>query len=170
MRGIIQRMPAGGGRASIAYVIDALRDEMLAHNFLTSYQFSLATVTPEERWQDWLKSNDRIALEVAPFPAETFLVDVPEPTDAELLAFVQPPDNPDIDYLKRDPQPDFRFGGLNCHRTTPALRRRARSMSSSLKRTTTRSSQKSRAKSPTRKSPSITKRIRIRYSSSWTLA
>ena len=33
MRAIIQRMQAGGGRASIAYIFDALRDEMLARNY-----------------------------------------------------------------------------------------------------------------------------------------
>ncbi len=110
MRGIIKRMQVGGGGATIAYVLDALRDELLARNFITSYQFSLATVTPEERWKDWLQSNDRIVLEAAPFPAEKFLVDVPEPTDAELAAFVEPTEERKYSLLEREPQPDARFG------------------------------------------------------------
>lgn len=112
MKALIKQMNSTGGHVSTAYIFDALRDEMLAHNLLASYQFSLETVTPEERWKDWLRSNDRIVLEAAAFPAEDLLLDVPEPTDEELQAFVQPPDNPKVNLLERDPQPDFFVGGL----------------------------------------------------------
>src|SRR5262245_19245180 len=44
MRPIIERMQFGGQRASIDYVFNALREEMLARNYLASYQFELATV------------------------------------------------------------------------------------------------------------------------------
>jgi hypothetical protein len=87
---------------------DALREEM-GPQLLGRRQFSLATVTPEERWNDWLRVNDRIVLEAAAFPVEKFLVDVPEPTDAQLAAFVEQTDDlgNKYKYLEREPQPDF---------------------------------------------------------------
>lgn len=112
MKQIVHSMQTRGGRTSAATALDALRDEMLARNFLSSYQFALSTVTPEQRWKDWLRSNDRVTLEVAAFPAEDFLVNVPEPTDADLQKFVQPPESPDVDLLKREPQPDMLPGGM----------------------------------------------------------
>ena len=68
-------------------MIDALREEMLAHNYRISHEFAFETVTPQQRWKDWMRVNDRVVVEAAAVPAEMYLADVKEPTDAELTAF-----------------------------------------------------------------------------------
>ena len=166
MRSIIQRMQVGGSRASIDYIIDALRDEMLARNYLASNQFSLATVTPEERWKDWLRVNDRIVLEAAAIPVEKFLVDVTEPTDAELTAFVEKTDDFGTKYKDRESQPDFLPGGMELPSRHPGFRDPAQDRRAIHPRPTTTSfSPRSRTKLPTRKSRSTTRTTRTRCSS-----
>lgn len=44
---------------------------------------------PEQRWQDWKRINDRIALEAATIPVSDFVKDVPDPSEAELRAFYE---------------------------------------------------------------------------------
>ena len=95
------RMPGKNGwRVTNDFMMDALREEMLARNYTASYQFAFETVSPQQRWEDWLKVNDRIVLEAAAVPAESFLVDVPEPTEAQLAEFFEA-------HKQREPQPDF---------------------------------------------------------------
>ncbi|MEX0802558.1 MAG: hypothetical protein WD738_21165 [Pirellulales bacterium] len=114
MRAMLSRMQSGGSGASIDYVIEALREEMLARNFIASHQFAFDTVTPQQRWEDWLSVNDRVVIEAAAIPMERFLVDVPEPTDAELVAFFDKHKN-------REPQPDF-IGQMELPSATPGFR------------------------------------------------
>ena len=48
----------------------------------------------EQRWKDWLRVNDRVVVEAAAIPVESFVVDVPEPTEAgadRVLRRVQEP-------------------------------------------------------------------------------
>ena len=71
------------------FVLDALRDELLKQNFLASYKFSLATQLPQERWEDWLRVNDRVIVEAAGVKSSNFIAEVKEPTDAEVLAFYE---------------------------------------------------------------------------------
>jgi hypothetical protein len=80
--------------------LDALREEMLAHNFLASQQFAFLTATPQQRFQDWLSVNDRIVVEAAALPVESFVDKVPEPTETELAKFFE-------DQREREPQPDL---------------------------------------------------------------
>jgi hypothetical protein len=87
MRAVLSGLQVGGRTASIDFMIDALRDELLAQNFLLSYQFALRTVSPEERWQDWQRVNDRVVVEAAGIPVSSFVVDVSNPTDEELTTF-----------------------------------------------------------------------------------
>src|SRR4029078_6626405 len=61
-RSILNGMQIGGGHASIDYVIDALRDEMLANNFILSQQYAFETITPEQRWKDWRLVNERVVI------------------------------------------------------------------------------------------------------------
>jgi hypothetical protein len=109
MRNVIQRMQVGNQRMTIEMMFDAIREEMLASNFLAGYKFGLLTVTPEELWNDWRRVNDRVVIEAVPIPAEKFIVDVPEPTEAELVAFVEGTDEAGnkYNYLEREPQPDL---------------------------------------------------------------
>lgn len=87
IRAIISSMQLGNRGASVDYILDALREEMLARNYLASYTYALFTELPEDRWRDWLRLNDRVVVEAAAVPAESLLMDVKEPTEAELTAF-----------------------------------------------------------------------------------
>jgi hypothetical protein len=84
MRAILKSMQTG---VTIDYILDALREEMLARNYINSHQFALETVTPDQRFADWRRVNDHVVLEAAALPIEKFEVDVPKPTDEELAAF-----------------------------------------------------------------------------------
>src|SRR6476620_425471 len=114
MRSMLKNVSMGGGRLSTDYVLDALREEMLAHNYLISHEFAFETVTPQQRWKDWLRVNDRIVVEAAGVPAEMYLADVKEPTDAELTAFFEK-------YKDREAMPDF-YGNTEMPSATPGFR------------------------------------------------
>ena len=105
MRDILKNMSTAGGRVSTDYVLDALREEMLAHNYRISHEFAFETVTPQQRWKDWLRVNDRIVAEAAAVPADMYLADVKEPTEAELTAFFDKykdvESSPDLNVLRR---------------------------------------------------------------------
>jgi hypothetical protein len=84
MSGMLKQL---GGGAPVNYIFDAIREEMLARNYLASHSFAFETVTPEQRYEDWLRVNDRVVIEAAPIAAESFLVDVPDPSPTELKGF-----------------------------------------------------------------------------------
>ncbi len=86
MREILNHM-RGGGQVSIDNILASLREEMLARNFVNSNQYAFLTVTPDQAWRDWLRVNDRVVLEAAAIPTDKYLVDVKDPTDAELTEF-----------------------------------------------------------------------------------
>lgn len=87
MRSILKRMNSGGGRATIQFVFDLLREAMLANNYLASHTYVFRTILPEEKWEDWKKVNERVVAEAAPLAVEDFVDEVPDPTDAELAEF-----------------------------------------------------------------------------------
>jgi hypothetical protein len=87
IRDVLGQVQVNGHRASPDYVLDALREYLLQRNYLAGNMFAFDAVMPEQRWEDWLKVNDRVVVEAAAIPAEAFVVDVPEPSDAELTAF-----------------------------------------------------------------------------------
>lgn len=100
MRAIIKRMGSGGGGPSIDYVFSALREELLARNFVASFQFAFETVMPAQRFDDWLRVNDRIVVEAAAVPARQFVVDIPDPSETELAAFF-------AQHADREPRPEM---------------------------------------------------------------
>ena len=102
IRDLLARVQVNGHRASIDYVLDALREELLARNYLAGYMFAFDAVMPQQRWEDWLQVNDRVVVEAAAIPAESFVVDVPDPTAAELTEF--------FDKYKNDPPHMDRIG------------------------------------------------------------
>lgn len=114
IRQIIAASDNRGRGASIDYMLDALREEMLARNFLASYTYAFETELPEDRWRDWLRVNDRIVVEAVPISAESLLPDVKEPSEAELVAFFN-------EYKDREPMPD-RDWGIELPSPNPAFR------------------------------------------------
>ncbi len=115
MRTILSAMQTNGGHVSIDYAIDALREEMLARNYLNSQQFAFETVTPQQRWKDWLRVNDRVVLEAAAIPSESFLVDVKEPSEAEIESFFDK-------YKDRESSPELAYGTTELPSPTPGFK------------------------------------------------
>ncbi len=70
-------------------LFSGLRELMMADFYMSSYSLATMGVTPEERWQDWRRINERIAVEAAVLPATKFLAEVPEPTDSQLQQFYE---------------------------------------------------------------------------------
>jgi hypothetical protein len=109
----------GGSGVPVNYVLDAIREEMLARNYLASHMYAFDTSTPEQRYEDWLRVNDRIVIEAAPVPAESFLVNVPEPTSTELAGYF-------AEHREREPGPSvliFPGGGrMEFPSPTPGFR------------------------------------------------
>ncbi|QDT68335.1 periplasmic folding chaperone [Planctomycetes bacterium MalM25] len=119
MREILTRMgrgSGGGGRATIGFVFDLLREAMLANNYLSSHTFAFRTILPEERWEDWKKVNERIVVEAAPVKTAAFIDEVPEPSEEELVAFYE-------EHRDRQPLPDLLrgYGNLELPSPTPGF-------------------------------------------------
>jgi hypothetical protein len=113
IRQILNALATGGRGPTQDFVLDALRDEMLARNYLASYVFAFDTNLPEQRWRDWLHVNDRVVVEAAAIPAESLLVDVPEPSEAELVAFFN-------EYKDDEPMPQ-RIGNIELPSPDPGF-------------------------------------------------
>jgi len=81
---ILQGMSQGNTRAAERRLFSGLRELLLANSYLTGYGSSLRSVMPEQKWEDWLRVHDQIAVEAVVFPVAKFVSDVPEPTAAEI--------------------------------------------------------------------------------------
>ncbi len=114
MRTILNRM-RGGGRVSIDEILASLKEEMLARNYLNSNQYAFMTVTPDQGWRDWLRVNDRVVLEAAAIPTDKYLVDVKDPTDAELTEFYDK-------YKDQEKGPEVAFGTTELPSARPGFR------------------------------------------------
>ena len=66
-----------------------LRELLLANQYMDSNSSAIRSVLPQERWDDWRRINERVAVDAIRIPAEKFLEQVPEPTEAELKAFYE---------------------------------------------------------------------------------
>ena len=53
-----------------------IRELLLGDFYVNSYHLATRGVVPEERWQDWKRINERIAVEAAILPAKKFLAEV----------------------------------------------------------------------------------------------
>jgi hypothetical protein len=99
MRAVLSNMQTSGGRpVSISYVFDALREAMLANNYFRTNFYAVRTVSPQQRYRDWLRANDRVVVEAAALPVESYLIEVEEPTEAQLKAFYE-------EYKNTEPSP-----------------------------------------------------------------
>ena len=114
MRTILNRM-RGGGRVSIDEILASLKEEMLARNYVNSNQYAFMTVTPDQGWRDWLRVNDRVVLEAAAIPTDKYLVDVKDPTDAELTEFYDK-------YKDQEKGPEVAFGTTELPSARPGFR------------------------------------------------
>ncbi|MGI9429881.1 MAG: hypothetical protein ACR2NM_14560, partial [Bythopirellula sp.] len=70
-------------------LFSGIRELLMGNFYINSYALAMQGVTPEERWQDWKRINQRIAVEAALLPTEKFLADLPEPSEAQLKAFYE---------------------------------------------------------------------------------
>jgi chemotaxis protein histidine kinase CheA len=93
LRGILQ-MIAGSNRPLTAdEIYNIIRNLLLADAALQAYgagpttQDMLAAELPVNRWEEWKRTNDRIVIEAAAIDPATSLLDVAEPTDAELRKY-----------------------------------------------------------------------------------
>jgi hypothetical protein len=114
MRTILNRM-RGGGRISIDDIMAALREEMLARNYMNSNQYAFMTVTPDQGWRDWLRVNDRVVLEAAAIPTDKYLVDVKDPTEDELTEFYNK-------YKDQEVGPEVAYGTTELPSARPGFR------------------------------------------------
>src|SRR3954451_23411597 len=110
----MRKMLKGRTGVTIDYVIDAIREEMLARNYLRSHEYAFDTVTPQQRWKDWLQVKDFVILEAAAVPAESFLVDVKDPSEAELTSFFDK-------YKDHEAAPEF-YGPTELPSATPGFK------------------------------------------------
>lgn len=86
---ILKNMGQGNSRTNEAVVFDTLRKILLGYFYRSAYADASQTVLPYERWEDWLKVNERIALQAAVLPVASFVAQVPPPTDAQLKSLYE---------------------------------------------------------------------------------
>ncbi|MCH8840482.1 MAG: hypothetical protein IH831_07345, partial [Planctomycetes bacterium] len=89
IRNILQGMRRFDLRTSEELLFAGLRELILGNLYTTSISGSVMSVPPEQRWKDWLMLNNRIALEAAVLPIETFISEVPEPIEGQLIFFYE---------------------------------------------------------------------------------
>ncbi len=87
--GILANLGDGNVQANEAIVFSTLRKLLLAYFYSQSYADAGFVVLPEQRWEDWRRVNERISLQVATLPVESYLEKVPEPTNVQLTALFE---------------------------------------------------------------------------------
>ncbi|QEG34930.1 hypothetical protein [Bythopirellula goksoeyrii] len=70
-------------------LFSGLRELLLGNTYFGSFASNVRNVLPEQRWEDWRHINERIALQAVAVPASEFVAEVPDPSEAELLAFYE---------------------------------------------------------------------------------
>jgi len=92
-----------------------IREMLISDYYFGSYSLATRGITPEQRWQDWKRINERIAVEAAILPQEKFLAEVPEPSDAQLQNFYEQHKNREAETVEMvintqlpSPNPGFR--------------------------------------------------------------
>ena len=115
LRAIADNLSAGRpGQLSVNFLINAIREEMMAQLLQQSYRFAVNSDMPQQRYHDWVQANDEVFIEAAGIHAADSLVDVGEPSDEELRELYEEykdvPDFPDMST------------GVELPRSTPAFR------------------------------------------------
>ena len=70
-------------------LFDGLSGLLLGSNYMASLSMALDGTDPSLMWNDWLALNKKLKLQAAVLPAEKFLSEVEEPTDAQLVEFYE---------------------------------------------------------------------------------
>ena len=84
---VLTRGNQANRQQQVEQLFAGLRELLLGNTYITSYYSALECVTPEERWQDWKRVNERISVVATVLPAEQFVSKVPDPTEVELRQF-----------------------------------------------------------------------------------
>ena len=101
--GVLGAVGQRNARVNEAIVFSMLRKMLLAYFYGRAYQDAREVVLPQERWQDWRRVNERISLQAAVLPVESFVGDVPEPDEAQLLALYN-------EFKEAEPDQYYRYG------------------------------------------------------------
>jgi hypothetical protein len=119
--GILKGLGQGNARANEAIVFSMLRKLLLADFYRRMFSDASMVVLPEQRWNDWLKVNERVSIQAAEIPVDKFLDQVPQPTEPQLQALYQ-------QYQDADPNRHFTAGGRDLPSPDPgfAVPRRVR--------------------------------------------
>ncbi len=114
MQAMIRRIQSGSSAISSEFIFNAIREELLSRYYRNSLAFALSSVMPQQQWEDWLQVNDRVSIEAAGLPAESFLVDVKAPSDAELAEYYDK-------FKEVEPRPEL-VDGVELPSPTPGFR------------------------------------------------
>ncbi len=72
---------------SDAHLAHLLQEELLAAYMFRVFEVSLASESPASRWEYYQRVRRSLAAEVAAVPVDSFVAEVPNPSEQELIAF-----------------------------------------------------------------------------------
>ena len=111
---IISLLPGNRAQAETR-LFKGLRDLLLEQYYTSSISSAAFSIIPEQRWANWKKVNERIAVEAAILPTAKFVSLVSEPSEDEIREYYDQYKNidPDIEYSVQgkgmpSPTPGFR--------------------------------------------------------------
>lgn len=87
--GVLRSSGGGNAAQNEAIVFTTLRKLLQAYFYQRAYEDAAATILPQQRWADWKRVNERIAVQAAILPTEKLLTEVKEPTDEQLKALYE---------------------------------------------------------------------------------
>jgi hypothetical protein len=87
--GVLRSSGDGNAAQNEAIVFTTLRKLLQAYFYQRAYEDAAATILPQQRWADWKRVNERIAVQAAILPTEKLLTEVKQPTDEQLKALYE---------------------------------------------------------------------------------
>ncbi len=86
---LLQQMRGGDARGLEEQLFAGLRELLLRDVYVQGYTRAVQNILPEQRWEDWRRTNERISLEAVEVATSDFIQEIPDPKDTELLAFYE---------------------------------------------------------------------------------
>ena len=111
---IMQGLFGNNAQAAEGVVFSTIKRVLLTYFYQQSFGDAAATITPAQRWEQWLRTNERISLQAAVLPVDSFASEVPDPTDAQLAAFYE-------EFKERDPAEQISVGGVAMPSPSPGF-------------------------------------------------